>query len=65
MQNKTTHNFQKEEEMSKTIDFHHHVIPPEYVSEMNNLGIAGNTGIKFPKFDATRVKWVVEKIIEK
>ena len=54
MQNKRTHNFQKEEEMSKTIDFHHHVTPPEYVAEMAKLGIVGNTGIKFPEFDARK-----------
>jgi len=37
----------------KRIDIHHHIIPPKYVEILKEMGIAGSTGIKFPKWDAT------------
>lgn len=37
--------------MSKVVDFHHHVTPPEYVKYLAELGVEGNTGVKFKKFD--------------
>jgi predicted TIM-barrel fold metal-dependent hydrolase len=47
---------------SKTIDYHHHVVPPEYVVEMNKLGIVGNTAIKFPAFDAARNLKLMDRV---
>lgn len=37
--------------MTKVLDFHHHVTPPEYVKYLAELGVQGNTGVKFKKFD--------------
>ena len=31
-------------------DTHHHILPPEYVSALRNLGIRGATGMPFPKW---------------
>ena len=30
------------------IDVHHHVVPPEYVKALANLGITESAGIPFP-----------------
>jgi predicted TIM-barrel fold metal-dependent hydrolase len=46
----------------KTIDYHHHVFPPEYVVEMKKLGIQGNTAVKFPAFDAARNLKLMDRV---
>jgi predicted TIM-barrel fold metal-dependent hydrolase len=37
--------------MKRVVDYHQHTTPTEYVSQMKELGVEGNTGIKFKKFD--------------
>ena len=33
------------------IDVHHHILPPEYVSALQELGIHGGGGIPFPAWE--------------
>jgi len=32
------------------LDVHHHILPPEYVSALRELGVCGATGMPFPKW---------------
>lgn len=57
----TAQNKPKRSHPYRFIDVHHHLIPPDYVSALARIGIAGSVGLDFPKWTPKKSLGVMDK----
>jgi hypothetical protein len=45
----------------RSIDIHHHILPPEYVSALAGIGITGGGGMPFPRWSAEEALGLMDR----
>lgn len=57
----STQNKSKRTQPYRFIDVHHHIIPPDYVSALDRIGVDGTIGVPFPKWTPQKSLRIMDK----